>query len=103
MARGEAKFRIQRKKRGREPKTCDVWDANEGCRCDERVFLWGFCKSHFESLKKDDLYETFKAMSHEQRMKALGMLHEARSQRPAQHWQYEGHEDELIALQEKNR
>lgn len=101
MSRGEAKFSIHRN-RARELKTCDVWDTTEECRCDKKVFLWGFCKSHFESLKKDDLYETFKAMSHEQRMKALAMLHEARSQRP-EHWQYEGHEDELVAEQEKNR
>jgi hypothetical protein len=59
------------------------------------------CEVHFAALKRDDLYESLRALDDEHFEKALSMLDDVQKHRPR--WQYEGREAELIAAAQEQK
>jgi hypothetical protein len=85
-------------KRIRKPDDCGCWVPATQSFCAKPGYLWRRCEEHYVELTHDDLYETLRAMSLEQRQKALDMLDDVQKHRPK--WEFAGAEDELTASQE---
>jgi hypothetical protein len=90
-------YRYNRLKKADE---CGVWVPATQSFCSKPVYLWRRCEEHYVALKRDDLYETIRAMTQEQRHAALNVLDDVQKHRPK--WEFQGAEDELIAAQEKH-
>ena len=89
-------YRYKRLKKADE---CGVWVPATQSFCSKPVYLWRRCEEHYVALKHDDLYETFRAVSPEQRKTALDVLDDVQKRR--QKWEFVGAENKLIQEQEK--
>lgn len=78
-------------KRLKKADPCEVWIPVSQSFCEKPVYLWRRCQEHYAALKHDDLYETFRAMSPEERKTALDMLDNVQKHRSK--WEYEPQEE----------
>ena len=78
-------------KRKRTPDECGVWIPESESFCGQPVHLYRRCEKHFAALTRDDLYETIRKMTPEQRKTALDMLDGVQKKRPA--WEYKPAEE----------
>ena len=77
-------YRYKRLKKADE---CGVWVPATQSFCEKPVYLWRRCEEHYVALKRDDLFETLRAMKQVQRQKALDMLDDVQKHRPTG-WEY---------------
>jgi hypothetical protein len=83
------KYQYRRLKKADE---CGVWVPATQSFCKKPVHLWRRCEEHYVALKHNDLYETIRAMSPEERKRAIDMLDNVQKHRPAG-WEYEPQEE----------
>jgi hypothetical protein len=73
-------------KRLKKPDDCGVFVVATQSFCEKPVSQWRRCAEHFAALQRDDLYETIRAMTQEERKTALDLLDDVQKRRPG--WEY---------------
>jgi hypothetical protein len=81
----------------KDTELCGVWMGHGFCW--NPIFRWRRCEAHFAALKRDDLYRSIRAMSVEQRERALEVLDDLQKRRPG--WEYENPQGEAALIVEQ--